>query len=121
VRQRSPSRSVWNRRRDNRPAFTSDHNPKGNADTERVKGYLWHGNVFRAPQGLEDLAMDLDDIDPVTEGLRKWRKAVHEFQGYITANKPFIPNYGDPGIATARRSPQGSLNRRPIRSSTDGW
>jgi len=62
---------------------------------ESVKWYLWHGNVFRALQGLEDLAMDLDDIEPVTEGLKKLWKAVHEFQGYIAVNKPFIPNYGD--------------------------
>jgi hypothetical protein len=56
---------------------------------------LWHGNVFRALQGLEDLTMDLDDLEPVTEGLKKLWKAVHEFLGYITANKEFIPNYGD--------------------------
>jgi hypothetical protein len=62
---------------------------------ERVKWYLWHGNVFRALQGLEDLAMDLDDIEPVTEGLKKLRKAMHEFQGYIAVNKLFIPNDGD--------------------------
>ena len=62
---------------------------------ERVKWYLWHGNVFRSLQGLEELAMDLDDLEPVTEGLKKLRKAVHEFQGYIAVNKAFIPNYGD--------------------------
>jgi hypothetical protein len=62
---------------------------------ERVKWYLWHGNVFRALQGLEDLSTDLDDIEPVTEGVKKLQKAVHEFQGYIAVNKPFIPNYGD--------------------------
>jgi hypothetical protein len=62
---------------------------------ERVKWYLWHGNVFRALQGLEDLSTDLDDIEPVTEGLKKLRKAVHEFQGYIAVNTPFIPSYGD--------------------------
>ena len=56
---------------------------------------LGHGNVCRALQGLEDLTMDLDDLEPVTEGLKKLRKAVHEFLGYITANKEFIPNYGD--------------------------
>jgi hypothetical protein len=39
--------------------------------------------------------MDLDDIEPVTEGLKKLRKTVSEFQGYIAGNKPFIPNYGD--------------------------
>jgi hypothetical protein len=62
---------------------------------ERIKWYLWQGNVFRALQGLEDLTMDLDDLEPVTEGLKKLRKAVHEFLGYITANKALIPNYGD--------------------------
>jgi hypothetical protein len=51
--------------------------------------------VFRALQGLEDLAMDLDGIEPVTEGLKKLPKAVHEVQGYIAVNKPFIPNHGD--------------------------
>jgi hypothetical protein len=62
---------------------------------ERIKWYLGHGNVFRALQGLEDLGMDLDDLEPVTEGLKKLRKAVHEFLGYIAGNKAFIPNYGD--------------------------
>jgi hypothetical protein len=62
---------------------------------ERAKWYLWHGNAFRALQVLDELAMDLDDIEPVTEGLKKLRKAVHEFRGYIAMNKPFIPNYGD--------------------------
>jgi hypothetical protein len=36
--------------------------------------------------------MDLDDIEPVTEGLKKLRKAVHEFRGYVAVNKAFIPN-----------------------------
>jgi hypothetical protein len=62
---------------------------------ERAKWYLWHGNVFRALQVLDDLVMDLDDIEPITEGLKKLQKAVHEFRGYIAVNKPFIPNYGD--------------------------
>jgi hypothetical protein len=52
-------------------------------------------NVFRALQVLDDLVMDLDDIEPITEGLKKLQKAVHEFRGYIAVNKPFIPNYGD--------------------------
>jgi hypothetical protein len=52
-------------------------------------------NVFRALQVLDDLVMDLDDIEPITEGLKKLQEAVHEFRGYIAVNKPFIPNYGD--------------------------
>jgi hypothetical protein len=53
--------------------------------------------------------MDLDDLEPVTEGLKKLRKAVHEFQGYIAVNKSFIPNYGD-------RYRHGESGRQP----TDG-
>jgi len=62
---------------------------------ERIKWYLWHGNAFRALQGLGELMMDLDDMEPLTEGIKKLQKAVDEFTGYIAANKPFIPNYGD--------------------------
>lgn len=62
---------------------------------ERAKWCLWHGNVFRALQVLDDLAMDLDDMEPVPEGIKKLQKAVNEFRGYIAVNKPFIPNYGD--------------------------
>ena len=39
--------------------------------------------------------MDLEDIELTTESVRKLRKAVDEFRGYIAANRPFIPNYGD--------------------------
>jgi hypothetical protein len=62
---------------------------------ERVKWYLWHGNVFRALQVLDDLLMDLEDIELTTERVKKLRKAVDEFRGYIAVNRPFIPNYGD--------------------------
>jgi hypothetical protein len=34
-------------------------------------------------------------MEPLTEGIKKLQKAVDEFTGYIAANKPFIPNYGD--------------------------
>jgi hypothetical protein len=37
---------------------------------ERVQRYRWHGPVFRALQGLDELAMDLDDMEPVTEGVK---------------------------------------------------
>jgi hypothetical protein len=62
---------------------------------ERLKWFLWHGNVLRALQGLEELAMDLDDIEPVPEALKKSRKAVHDSQGYIAVNQALIPTYGD--------------------------
>jgi hypothetical protein len=62
---------------------------------ERMKWYMWHGNVFRALQVIDDLVMDLEDIELTTENVKKLRKMVGEFRGYIAANRPFIPNYGD--------------------------
>ena len=61
---------------------------------ERIKWYLWHGNVFRALQIIDDLAMDLEIIEE-SEAQRKLLKTLREFEHYIEANKPFIPNYGD--------------------------
>jgi hypothetical protein len=37
----------------------------------------------------------LRDIELTTESVKKLRKAVGEFRGYIAANQPCIPNYGD--------------------------
>ena len=42
-------------------------------DLKRLKWNLWHGNVHKALQIVEDL----------------------EYGTYITANRTFIPNYGD--------------------------
>lgn len=64
-------------------------------DLERVKWYLWHGNVFRALQILDDLQLDLDIYDEERPAIGKLLKAVREFHGYIAVNRAFIPNYGD--------------------------
>lgn len=61
---------------------------------ERIKWFIWHGNVFRALQTIEFLDMDLEVIEE-TEQQRKLLKALREFNHYIAVNKPFIPNYGD--------------------------
>jgi hypothetical protein len=39
---------------------------------ERLKWFLWHGNVFRALQVVGDLEMDLD-VDGASPGQRKPR------------------------------------------------
>jgi hypothetical protein len=62
---------------------------------ERVKWYLWHGNVFRALQMLEGAQCELEALDEEVRASRKLAKSVAEFHAYITANEPFIPNYGD--------------------------
>lgn len=72
---------------------------------ERMKWYLWHGNVLRALQVFDNLVIDLEDIERTTENVKRLRKVVGEFRAYIAANRPFIPNYGI-GTAMARRSPR---------------
>jgi len=63
-------------------------------DLERLKWNLWHGNVHKALQIAEDLEFALD-LEENRQEQRKLLKAVREFGTYITANRPFIPNYGD--------------------------
>jgi hypothetical protein len=63
-------------------------------ELERLKWFLWHGNVFRALQTVGDLEMDLDVEDTCPEQ-RKLLKTVTEFGGYIRANSAWIPNYGE--------------------------
>ena len=62
---------------------------------ESLKWHLWHGNVYRALQIIEDLECDLDAPEERTERAKKLLKAVSEFRHYIEANGAFIPNYGD--------------------------
>jgi hypothetical protein len=62
---------------------------------ESVKWNLWHGNVHRALQLVEAVEGHLELNAESSEKARKMRKAVREFGGYITANREFIPNYGD--------------------------
>jgi hypothetical protein len=62
---------------------------------ESRKWHLWHGNVYRALQLVEDLECDLDMGVNRTERVTKLLKAVGEFHHYIEVNQAFIPNYGD--------------------------
>lgn len=64
-------------------------------DLESTKWYLWHGNVFRALQVLDDIQMDLDSIEGENPSVVKLYKTVSEFITYISQNQAFIPNYGD--------------------------
>jgi hypothetical protein len=66
-------------------------------DLERLKWYLWHGNVYKALQVVQCIEMDLDAA-VANDGhatARKLLKAVEEFHTYIENNKGFIPNYGE--------------------------
>jgi hypothetical protein len=64
-------------------------------ELERVKWFLWHGNVVRALDTIEDIEAELDFLPQKAESRRKLLKAVREFRGYIEANQNFIQNYGD--------------------------
>ena len=66
-------------------------------DLERLKWFLWHGNVYKALQVVQSVEMDLDAA-VATSGhatARKLLKAVEEFHTYIENNAGFIPNYGE--------------------------
>jgi hypothetical protein len=64
-------------------------------ELERLKWFLWHGNVFRALQTVEDLQIDLDNTEHPSPDQQKLLKTVTEFGGYIRANGAWIPNYGE--------------------------
>jgi len=72
---------------------------------ESVKHYLWHGNVARALEGLEDLDEDLDTWGCDDEGNQRPQRDsaeaarmltyVRELDTYIANNAGSIVNYGE--------------------------
>lgn len=73
-------------------------------ELDRLKWSLWHGNVFRALQTLDDLIFDLETdpdpqpgADPDPRPGAKQRKLLKaaEFAGYIRANAGSIPDDGE--------------------------
>ncbi len=68
--------------------------PPALARSYSAKWFLWHGNVFRAQQVIDDLAFDHDIENPGPQQ-RKPVKALAEFATYIRANAGSIPNYDE--------------------------
>ena len=68
-------------------------------ELEGVKWYLWHGNVFKALQRIEDLLDDIfvlaDDEKKTCPVALKLYKMMEEFETYIRNNEGMIPNYGE--------------------------
>jgi hypothetical protein len=62
---------------------------------ERLKWYLWHGNVYQALQSVEMLEWDLEGWDTGSDKAAQLLKAVRDFGHYIGVNQDAIPNYGD--------------------------
>jgi len=58
---------------------------------ERVKWLLWHGNVHRARQRLNDIRFDLQAFAADSKMLR----LVDDFDRYLDHNSWAIPNYGE--------------------------
>jgi hypothetical protein len=63
-------------------------------DLERIKWYLWHGNVFQALNELQSLEMDLDAaaFESKNENSQKLLKGVEELHTYVERNQEFVPN-----------------------------
>jgi hypothetical protein len=64
---------------------------------ERLKWFLWHGNVYQAVQVMQSVEGDLE-VAVATSGdgtARKLLKTVEKFHTYINNNAGFIPNYGE--------------------------
>lgn len=79
-------------------AFIED-NPEGGAHVaktlERVKHYLWHGNVDKALECLGLVLFDLDVQRRRFSAAAKLERGVTEFDTYIRNNQQFIPNFGE--------------------------
>ena len=62
-------------------------------ELERVKWFLWHSNLYKALQVLEDLELGVDaEVSPEA---RKLTRTLYEFDHYIRTNQSSIPNYSD--------------------------
>jgi hypothetical protein len=64
-------------------------------ELERIKWFLWHGNVYQALEALRFLEMDLEIFENEDEVTAKLYSHVQEFKIYIRNNRHYIPNYGD--------------------------
>jgi hypothetical protein len=64
---------------------------------ERVKWYLWHGNVYKALIWIEHIKeqLEITNIEQHHTVTKKLLKMVQEFGTYIGNNQGFIPNYGE--------------------------
>jgi hypothetical protein len=64
-------------------------------EIQSLKWNLWHGNVERALERIEDLQWELELTAGASENRDKLWKQLREFDGYIRNNREFIPNYGE--------------------------
>ncbi len=123
----------------NRDAFGEDEEPGDDQGTvltraaaerllESIKWRLWHGDVHRAQEGIEDLAWQGDAVVEGCPSAKKLTKAVNEFQTYIANNAAFIPNYGEKhrnGEAISSAMAESTVNqvvsRRMVKKQQMQW
>jgi hypothetical protein len=61
---------------------------------ESAKGLLWHGQVTKALDRLEDLDRGINYFTDLYPRFPQLKKAVQKFRVYIATNRACIPNYG---------------------------
>jgi len=64
-------------------------------ELQSLKWNLWHGNVERALERIEDLQWKLEFSVGKSESQNKLLKHLREFDTYIRNNQDYIPNYGE--------------------------
>jgi hypothetical protein len=64
-------------------------------ELQSLKWNLWHGNVERALERIEDLQWELELTAGDSKNRDKLLKQLREFDGYLENNREFIPNYGE--------------------------
>ena len=85
---------------------------------ERIKHYLWHGNVFQALQHIEFLQMDVDCIEDRTAKLEKLEQESPNF--FPTFKTIVLTSLTTVSVtATMKRSAPVSWSQPSIRSSVN--
>ena len=74
---------------------TPENREEGLNLLESMKHYLWHGNVVRAREKIDETLGFLDNPEIRADNVAKFRRALDEFDTYIKANQSLIPNYGE--------------------------
>jgi hypothetical protein len=62
---------------------------------ERLKWSLWHGNLYKALDKIEDIQSLLYNFEETYPKFKPLLKAVEEFRTYLENNGHLIPNYGE--------------------------
>jgi len=72
-----------------------DIGPLVKADLERVKWYLWHGNVEKALDIIDLCYMHCEGSDIQYEHRKKFKKYLSDMMTYIQNNQQMIPGHGE--------------------------